>query len=238
MLGTVTPIASVAIKARLETVITQVHFEDGAQVKRGDLLFTLDSRHIEAEMKKVEALLAGAQAQLQQAERDVARYTELSPRTRPRWSRTTTRRPRSSCFGQWSSRTSRARESQVSARSHQDPRADLRAHQRSQASVGNFVRPSDTAPLATIVYMVLRSTSAFTVPQRNLADLQQALAAGTATIDVTVPGASKPAAGQVTMVDHTVDSATGMVTVRATMPNADNVLWPGMLVSARLTLAQ
>ena len=44
--------AGVAVKARLESVITQVHFEDGAQVKRGDLLFTLDSRQIEAEIKK------------------------------------------------------------------------------------------------------------------------------------------------------------------------------------------
>ena len=76
-LGTVTPIASVAIKARLETVITQVHFADGAEVKQGDLLFTLDSRQIEAEIRKVEAIIAGAQAQLQQAERDVARYTDL-----------------------------------------------------------------------------------------------------------------------------------------------------------------
>ena len=76
-LGTVAPIASVAIKARLETVITQVHFADGAEVKQGDLLFTLDSRQIEAEIRKVEAVIAGAQAQLQQAERDVARYTDL-----------------------------------------------------------------------------------------------------------------------------------------------------------------
>jgi multidrug efflux system membrane fusion protein len=76
-LGTVTPIASVAIKARLESVITQVHFQDGAEVKQGDLLFTLDSRQIEAEIRRVEAVIAGAQAQLQQAERDVARYAEL-----------------------------------------------------------------------------------------------------------------------------------------------------------------
>ena len=49
-----------AIKARLETVIMQVHFEDGAEVKAGDLLFTLDGRQIEAEIKRVEALIAGA----------------------------------------------------------------------------------------------------------------------------------------------------------------------------------
>ena len=77
-LGTVTPIRVVAIKARLETVIIDVHFADGAEVKEGDLLFTLDGRQIEAEIKRVEAIIAGALAQLQQAERDVQRYTELA----------------------------------------------------------------------------------------------------------------------------------------------------------------
>src|SRR4029453_8335636 len=79
-LGTVTPIASVAIKARLETEITGVHFRDGAMVRQGELLFTLDSRQIEAEIKRVEAVIAGAEAQLEQALRDVARYTELVAR--------------------------------------------------------------------------------------------------------------------------------------------------------------
>src|SRR5690606_36069802 len=76
-LGTVTPIASVAIKARLERVITGVHFQDGATVKAGDVLFTLDGRQIEAEIKRVEAVIAGAEAQLEQARRDVERYKEL-----------------------------------------------------------------------------------------------------------------------------------------------------------------
>src|SRR6266568_2232565 len=53
-LGSVTPIASVAIKARVETAITGVHFTDGAEVKKGDLLFTLDGRQIEADMKRVQ----------------------------------------------------------------------------------------------------------------------------------------------------------------------------------------
>ncbi len=76
-LGTVTPIASVAIKPRVDSEIVGVHFGDGAMVKQGDLLFTLDSRAIEAQIRQVEGLLAGARANLEQAERDVARYTEL-----------------------------------------------------------------------------------------------------------------------------------------------------------------
>ena len=77
VLGSVTPIASVAVKARVDTEITAVHFRDGALVQQGDLLFTLDSRAIEAQVRQVEGLLAGARANLEQAERDVGRYTEL-----------------------------------------------------------------------------------------------------------------------------------------------------------------
>ena len=77
LLGTVTPIASVAIKSRLETEIVGVHFNDGAMVKQGDLLFTLDGRAIEAQIRDLEAVLVSAKAQLEQNERDLERYTEL-----------------------------------------------------------------------------------------------------------------------------------------------------------------
>src|SRR2546429_2655841 len=76
-LGNVTPIASVAVKPRIDSEIVGVHFRDGATVNQCYLLFTLDSRAIEAQAKQVEGLLNGAKANLEQAERDVARYTEL-----------------------------------------------------------------------------------------------------------------------------------------------------------------
>src|SRR5262249_13734816 len=58
VLGSVTPIASVAVKPRVDTEITEVHFRDGALVHKGDLLFMLDSRAIEAQAKQVEGVLA------------------------------------------------------------------------------------------------------------------------------------------------------------------------------------
>ena len=76
-LGTVTTIASVAIKPRLDSEILAVKFEDGAPVKQGDVLFVLDSRSIETDIKRVEAVIAGAEAQYEQATRDVQRYTDL-----------------------------------------------------------------------------------------------------------------------------------------------------------------
>jgi RND family efflux transporter MFP subunit len=101
--------------------------------------------------------------------------------------------------------------------------------------IGNFVRPADTAPMATINQLAPVYVS-FTVPQKNLPDIRQAIAAETATVEANIPGEDKRASGQVSMIENTVDSSTGMATLRATMPNRDELLWPGTLVTTELTL--
>ena len=108
-LGSVTPIASVAIKARVDTAITAVHFRDGAAVKKGDLLFTLDGRQIEADMKRSPG---GDRRRAGDARTGAARRRALH-RSRgaqrdPRSSRSTTRRPRSTCRARPRNRTARS----------------------------------------------------------------------------------------------------------------------------------
>src|SRR5206468_8929947 len=76
-IGTVTPISSVALKSRVETTILSVHFQDGAKVNQGDLLFTLDSRQVDAQIEQGEGMLAKDQAQLEGAQRDLKRYSVL-----------------------------------------------------------------------------------------------------------------------------------------------------------------
>jgi RND family efflux transporter MFP subunit len=88
-------------------------------------------------------------------------------------------------------------------------------------------------PLATII-QVAPVYVTFALPQRNLPELRQALTNETALIQATVPGDSRHASGQVTMVENTIDATTGTVAVRATMPNKDELLWPGTLVQVQL----
>src|SRR6187401_2900229 len=76
-IGTVTPMSSVALKSRVETTIVSVHFEDGARVNQGDLLFTLDARQIDAQIEQAEGVLIRDRAQLEAAQRDVRRYSDL-----------------------------------------------------------------------------------------------------------------------------------------------------------------
>jgi membrane fusion protein, multidrug efflux system len=235
-IGTVTPIASVAIKPRLETVITAVHFEDGATVKQGDLLFTLDSRQIEAEIKRVEAVIAGAQAQLEQAEADVARYTELVSRN------ATTVVTLKNAQTQVNINRALAASNRATLENlrvqldYTKIRAPISGRiSMAAVKVGNFVRPGDTAALATINQMKPVYV-AFAVPQRILPDVRQAVAAGTTRVRTNQTSEAEPDAGRVTMIENTVDASSGMVTIRATMDNVDEILWPGTLVNAQLTL--
>ena len=76
----------------------------------------------------------------------------------------------------------------------------------------------------------------FTVPQKNLPAIRQAIAAKTATVEASITGQTKRAEGEVSMIENTVDPTTGMATIRATMPNKDDFLWPGTLVTAEMTL--
>jgi membrane fusion protein, multidrug efflux system len=235
-LGTVTPIASVAIKARLESVITEVHFRDGAMVNVGDLLFSLDNRQLEAEIKRVEAVIAGAVAQQHQAERDVERYNELVKKnavTQVTLNNAQTQVNIASALAASNRATLENLRVQLSWTAIRAPITGRIS--AANVKVGNFVRPADTAPLATInqikpVYVT------FGLPQRQLPDLRKALAAETATVEALPPGETRAAPGQVTMIENTVDPSTGMVLVRATMDNNDELLWPGTLVNTQVIL--
>ena len=180
-LGTVTTIASVAIKPRIDTEIVGVHFADGARVKKGDILFTLDSRQIEAEIKRVEAVIAGAEAQLEQAQRDVQRYTELVAKnatTQVTLNNAQTQVNVSRALAKSNKATLENLKVQLGYCTIRAPitgRISMAA-----VKVGNFVRQADAAPLATINQIAPIYVS-FTVPQRSLPDVRAALAAETAT---------------------------------------------------------
>jgi membrane fusion protein, multidrug efflux system len=235
-LGNVTPISSVAIKARVDTAITAVHFRDGAEVKEGDLLFTLDGRQIEADIKRVQAVIDGALATLEQAQRDVERYTDLVARN----ATPIVTLNNAQTLVNVSRATAESNRAQLENLKVQLGFCEIRAAISGRISmanvkVGNFVRQADTAPMATINQMAPVYVS-FTVPQKVLPEIRQALAAGTATIEAVIPGEQKHATGQVTMIENSVDPATGMAMIRATMPNENEVLWPGTLVTTELTL--
>ena len=234
LLGTVTPIASVAVKTRVDTEIVGVHFQDGAMVRQGDVLFTLDARATEAQLHQAEGTLAKDQAQLEGAQRDMRRYTDLVAKGATPVTNLDNAKTQVATF----EGSIRADQALIENLKVQIGYCTIRAQISGRVSmaavkVGNFVRQADTTPIATIIQTAPVYVT-FALPQGSLAELRASLANESANIEAIVPGDPRKAAGQVTMIENTVDPATGTVPVRATMPNSDEVLWPGTLVTVRL----
>lgn len=233
-IGTVTPISSVALKSRIETTIIGVHFEDGARVKQGDLLFTLDARQIDAQIEQAEGNLARDRAQLAGAQRDLNRYSELIGKGATTQVNLDNAKTQADVLigtikaAEAALDNLRVQKSYTLVRASFDGRISA-----ANVKVGNFVRPADTAPLATINQMAPVYVT-FAVPQAVLSDLRDAMTTGSAQVIATVPGREASEQGKVAMVENTVDATTGMVTVRGIMDNAREALWPGTLVNTRL----
>ena len=204
-IGTVTPISSVALKSRVETTIVSVHFEDGAKVKQGDLLFTLDARQIDAQIEQAEGVLARDQAQLEAAQRDVRRYGDLIGKGATTQVNVDNAKTQADIL----TGTIRADQSALDNLKVQKSYTIIRAPfsgriGTANVKVGNFVRPADTAPLAVINQMAPVYVT-FAIPQRVLVDLREAMAAGASKVIATIPGHRRSESGKVAMVENTVE---------------------------------
>jgi len=235
-IGTVTPMSSVALKSRVETTIMGVHFEDGARVKEGDLLFTLDARQIDAQIAQAEGTLARDRSQLAAAQRDLKRYTELVAKG----ATTQVNVDNAQTATDTANATIQANQATLDNLKVQKSYTLIKAPISGRVSaatvkVGNFVRPADTSPLATINQMAPVYVT-FAIPQRVLSDLRDAMKTGQSSVVATIPGDGKSESGTIAMVENSVDPTTGMVTVRGVMGNESELLWPGILVNTKLTV--
>jgi RND family efflux transporter MFP subunit len=235
-IGMVTPISSVALKSRLETTIVAVHFEDGAKVNEGDLLFTLDARQIDAQIEQAEGTLAKDQAQLEAAQRDMRRYTDLVAKGATTQVNLDNAKTQSDTLIATIKADQAVLENYKVQKSYTLIKAPFSGRiSVANVKVGNFVRPADLQPLAVINQMAPVYVT-FPVPQRVLVDLRESMAKDGAKVSATIPGRSSSEVGKVAMVENTVDATTGMITVRGVMENKNETLWPGTLVATKLTI--
>jgi membrane fusion protein, multidrug efflux system len=238
LLGAVTPIASVSVKPHVDTDIVGVHFQDGAAVRQGDVLFTLDARAVQAQLAAAQGALEKDQAQLEGAQRDVRRYTDLVAKGATPIINLEGAQTQVGTF----TGAINADQALIENLKVQIGYCTIRAPISGRVSmaalkVGNFVRQADLTPIATLIQTAPVYVT-FSLPQRSLPELRAALANESANIEALVPGDPRKANGQVTMIENTVDQTTGTVPVRATMPNPDEILWPGTLVTVRLNFRE
>ena len=237
--GTVQPIASVAIRSRIDAQIDSILVADGAPVKAGDILVRLDSRQIEAQIKQAEAALAKNRTALEQAERDVSRFSELvAKQTGTQVSldnaKTAAAAARASIMGD---------EAQIENLKVQLSWYTIKAPISGRVSTfsqkaGNIVRSGDSSATGTLTTIVQTTPIyvAFSVPQRLLGDLRNALSREDSEVSVTPQGANKSVKGRLAVIENTIDAATGTIIVRAAFNNPDEILWAGQLCSVRMTM--
>src|SRR3981189_1704006 len=235
-IGTVTPISSVALKSRVETTIGFVHFQDGAKVSEGDLLFTLDARQIDAQIEQAEGTLAKDQAQLEGAQRALRRYSDLIGKGATTQVNVDNAKTQADILIGTIKADQSALDNLKVQKSYTIIRAPFSGRiGAANVKVGNFVRPADTAPLAVINQMAPVYVT-FAIPQRVLVDLRDAMAVGESKVIATIPGHQRSEDGKIAMVENSIDSTTGMVTVRGIMNNERETLWPGILVNTKLVI--
>lgn len=234
-IGTVQALSTVTIRSRVESQIVEVAFADGAQVKKDEVLFRLDSRGIEAQVKQAEGNLARSVAQYEQAQRDVKRYEQLMAADAGSRLNLENSRTQVAAFAAQIQADQAALDNLRVSLSYYTIRAAIDGRMSVAAlKEGNIAKTGDASvPLAT-----LNQTSpiyvAFAVPQRYIMALREAGKEATASVMVTPQGGSKGFQGKISVLDNAVDATTGTLTVRAEFTNADEGLWPGLLCNVRV----
>ena len=240
-IGTVQSIATVMVKSRMDGEIAKVNFEEGQEVNEGDILFTLDDRAVRAQLQQAEANLERDRAQLERFQSEVTRQTELAHRgvaSAQKLEDVTT----SVAVTEATVRASAATVENARVNlNHTTIRAPITGRTGSIAlKRGNGVKAMDTGPAVVPLVTITQLRPiyvALTVPERYLADLRAAMAAGPVPVTVTIPGQPQALiAGTLTFIDNQVDVATGTISLKARFANDDDKLWPGQFVNVTLTL--
>lgn len=234
-LGTVQPLVSVLVRARVDSQVVKVHFEDGARVKEGDLLFTLDSRSIDAQILQAEATLARDKAQLEKAERDRDRIAGLAAKGTISQVQEADAKTNVAVLKATVSQDEANLQNLRVLRTYYDVKAPVSGRIGiANVRQGSLVRLADSGtPLATI-NQIAPIYVAFGVPERFIPDLRAA--GDKARVEVAFQSELTLTGGKVAFIENTVDPQTGTILVRGIFQNSDEKLWPGTLASVRVTL--
>jgi multidrug efflux system membrane fusion protein len=237
IIGTAEPYTTVAVRAQITGELTSVSFNEGDDVKEGQVLFTLDRRPLEAALQQAEANLQRDQAQAANARAQATRYRDLLQRgiaTREQADQLATAAAAAEA-------TVAADRAAVENAKVQLQYATIKAPISGrtgalQVHVGNLVRANDTTPLV-VINRVTPIYVSFGVPEAQLPALKRYLGAGTIHVEARAPNEQGPAStGRITFIDNTVDQTTGTIKIKGTFPNTDRRLWPGQFVNVVVTL--
>ncbi len=234
-IGAVQALNNVAVRTRVDGQIEQAYFKEGESVKAGDLLIRLDARPFKAALDQALAKRAQDQATLDNAKRDLQRYSQLAAKNFATEQQLNTQQATVASGTAQISADDAAVENARTQLSYTEIRAPIggRIGFR-QVDVGNIVHAGDAQPILTIV-QVDPIFVLFTIPENRITEVQQA--AGGAPLQATVYTGDRStvlAQGSLTVLNNQVDQASGTLQVKATFANPQMRLWPGQSVVVSL----
>jgi membrane fusion protein, multidrug efflux system len=229
---------TVSIKSRLDGQIVKMGFSDGQDIAKGQLLFEIDARPLQAQLHQAQATLARDKAQLERARAQEERYKDLLQKgfvSQDAYAQFRTNVDTAAA-------TVNASESAVENMRVQTEYATIRSPIEGRAGKiliqqGNLVKANDTVSLV-VINQIAPIYVSFAVPEQYLGIIRKYMSSGKLAVEAVPQGTADAAtaAGTVAFIDNTVDATTGTVRLRATFPNRDKTLWPGQFVTASVTL--
>ena len=244
--GTVISQQTVEVRPQLSAIVKTVHIKEGQFVQKGDKLFTLDARTESANLNKAEAQLARSNADFENAIRNLKRQKKLfEQKFISQAALDTAQKDFDSLKGKLDFDKAFVQESRV-AHGFTTITAPISGRTGSiPVHPGSLVQPniaipgSVTQPRSAVLVSITQINPInirFTLPERKLLTLQQALAKGDVTVSAELDAAGEPLIeGRLIFIDNAVDTQSGSILIKAEFPNQNKKLWPGMFVTVVLT---
>lgn len=236
--GRVDPYNTVSVVSRVDGQIMTVHFKDGQYVKIGDLLFSIDPRTFEAQLKQTQANLGKDQAQLENAQAQLERNAAVVEKgyvSREQYDQAVANAnalKATVAADQAAVENAQLQLEYCSIRSPIDGLAGI-----VKVDVGNVVKAQDTPNPLVVINQIQPIYVSFYVPETSLPEVRKYMATGQPQVQATVPGREQtPAYGELSFLDNAVSPTAGTVELRGTFANADRALWPGQFANVTLTL--
>lgn len=242
-IGNVEAFATVALKARVDGQIVAVNFQEGKPVKRGEVLFRIDSRPFEATLRQAQATVARDSAQRDQARSQERRYLELLQKnfvSKEAYAQIRTNADTAEAVVKASQAALENAKLNVEYSTIRSPIDGYAGKVLLQN--GNLVKANDTNALV-VVNQVQPIYATFSVPEQSLPLIRRQMAGGSLAVEVSPPSSDHAsgkviAAGSLVFVDNSVDATTGMIKLKARFENKDAALWPGQFVTVSLRLQE